>query len=108
VGPCPRKGVPNGAILDLPGRVPTRGRAPRAAHRHDDAQVAKDLGISDKTLGNWVRAERAGIARAAEPGALSESEREELRRLRREVHELRTEREILRKAAAYFARETTR
>jgi transposase len=72
------------------------------------AQVAKDLGISDQTLGNWVRAERAGIARAAEPGALSESEREELRRLRREVHELRTEREILRKAAAYFARETTR
>jgi transposase len=72
------------------------------------AQVAKDLGISDKTLGNWVRAERAGIARAAEPGALSESEREELRRLRKEVHELRIEREILRKAAAYFAKETTR
>lgn len=72
------------------------------------AQVAKDLGISDKTLGNWVRSERQGSARAAEPGALSEAERDELRRLRREVHELRTEREILRKAAAYFAKETIR
>ena len=67
------------------------------------AQVAKDLGISDKTLGNWVRADRQGHARAAEPGAINEAERDELRRLRREVHELHTEREILRKAAAYFA-----
>lgn len=66
------------------------------------AQVAKDLGISDKTLGNWVRAERQGNARLAEPGALTEAERDELRRLRREVHELRTEREILRKAASVF------
>jgi transposase len=72
------------------------------------AQVAKDLGISDKTLGNWVRAERQGQARAAEPGALSKAERDELGRLRREVHELRAEREILRKAAAYLAKETIR
>jgi transposase len=72
------------------------------------AQVAKDLGVNPKTLGNWVRSERAGMVRAAEPGALSESEREELRRLRRENHELKLEREILRKAAAYFAKETTR
>ena len=71
-------------------------------------QVAKGLDISEKTLGNWVRAERSRQARDAAPGALSESEREELRRLRSEVRELRTEREILRKAAAYFARETTR
>ena len=71
-------------------------------------QVARELGISEKTLGNWVRTERARQARDAAPGALSESEREELRRLRSEVKELRTEREILRKAAAYFARETMR
>jgi transposase len=72
------------------------------------AQVARDLGISAKTLSNWVRAERMGLARAAAPGALGESERDELRRLRKENHELRIEREILRKAAAYFAKETTR
>jgi transposase len=49
------------------------------------AQVARDLGISPKTLSNWVRAERDGLAQAAEPGAISESEREELRRLRKET-----------------------
>jgi transposase len=72
------------------------------------AQVARDLGVNPKTLGNWVRAERNGIARDTQPGALAEPERDELRRLRAEVRELRTEREILRKAAAYFAKETTR
>ena len=68
------------------------------------AQVARDLGVSDKTLGNWVRAEQD----KAKPGALSEDERLELKRLRKENSELKIEREILRKAAAYFAKETTR
>lgn len=68
------------------------------------AQVARDLGISDKTLGNWVRVEQE----KARPGAISEDERLELKRLRKEVSELKIEREILRKAAAYFAKETTR
>jgi transposase len=72
------------------------------------AQVAKSLGLSDSTLKNWVVAERAAAARAADPDALSEGERAELRRLRKEVADLRTDREILRKAAAYFARETMR
>ncbi len=46
--------------------------------------------------------------RDADPDALTESEREELARLRKENIELRTDKEILRKAAAYFARETMR
>jgi transposase len=46
--------------------------------------------------------------RAADPDALTESERDELRRLRKENIELRTDTEILRRAAAYFARETMR
>lgn len=71
-------------------------------------QIALDLGMPVKTLANWVRVARAGAARDALPGAIGESERDELRRLRRENHELKLEREILRKAAAYFARETTR
>jgi transposase len=72
------------------------------------AEVARSLGISEGTLGNWVKAEREARERAADPKGLSESEREELQRLRREVAELRIDREILRKAAAYFARETIR
>ena len=71
-------------------------------------QVARDLGISEKTLGNWVRKERQRTERDELPGALSEHERLELKRLRKEVADLRVEREILRKAAAYFARETIR
>lgn len=71
-------------------------------------EIARSLGISDSTLSNWVNAERDRERRAADPDALSESERDELVRLRRENIELRTDREILRKAAAYFARETQR
>lgn len=71
-------------------------------------EVARSLGISDSTLANWVYADREARRRAEDPDGLSESESEELKRLRREVVELRTDREILRKAAAFFARETTR
>lgn len=72
------------------------------------AEVARSLDISDSTLSNWVRADRDAKARAGDPDALTETERDELRRLRRENTELRIDREILRKAAAYFARETMR
>jgi transposase len=72
------------------------------------AEVARSLGINDGTLGNWVKADREARERSADPAALTESERDELRRLRKEVAELQLEREILRKAAAYFARETIR
>lgn len=72
------------------------------------AEVARDLGINYKTLGAWVRREREQRTLDALPGALSEHERLELKRLRKEVADLKVEREILRKAAAYFAKETTR
>jgi transposase len=72
------------------------------------AEVARDLDINYKTLGNWVRSEQYREVRDAQPGAISESERSELKRLRSENKELKVEREILRKAAAYFAKETTR
>lgn len=68
------------------------------------AEVAKSLGISDGALAAWVKAAERDEA----PDALDASERAELERLRREVKDLRMDREILRKAAAYFARETNK
>ncbi len=67
------------------------------------SRLAKDLGVADQTLRNWVRHQEIddGVR-----DALAPHEREELRHLRREVRTLRQEREILKKAAAFFARES--
>ena len=74
------------------------------------AEVARDLGINDTTLGNWVRADQAerGVPDASGLLPLTAAERAELTRLRREVSKLKMEREILKKAAAFFATESTR
>jgi transposase len=72
------------------------------------ASVARRLGVNETTLRNWVADHLAEEARNADPLTVKESEFEKLRRLRRENAELRDEREILRKAAAYFAQETIR
>src|SRR4029079_12041915 len=62
-------------------------------------RVARDLGVNYTTLRVWGK-----HADAATPRDTGESEESEVRRLRREVHELRLEREILKKATAFFAK----
>jgi transposase len=68
------------------------------------AQVARDLGISEQTLRNWVNAYRRDHGEAEEP-ATTVSERARLAELEREVAELRMENQFLKKAAAYFAKD---
>jgi len=73
------------------------------------SEVARSLGVNKNTLWNWCRAEQQQTASKQTGSAgLSELEVEELHRLRREVVELRSDKEILKRAAAYFARETMR
>ena len=69
--------------------------------------VSRSLDISSKTLGNWVRRARRGKARVKRTAAMQVDEPQaELSRLRSEVARLRVDNEILKKAAAYFARES--
>jgi transposase len=67
------------------------------------ADVARELGVNETSLGNWVRAYRQDHAGDEPP--LQVSERARLRELEREVRELRMKAEFLSKAAAYFAAE---
>jgi len=68
-------------------------------------EAARDLGVHDTSLRRWIQQfdiDRGG----GQAGALTTEEKEELRRLRREVRTLRMEREVLKKATAFFAKES--
>lgn len=67
-------------------------------------ELAREFEPSAQTIRNWV--EQMAVDRGERPGQLTTAEREELTKLRRENRQLKLEREILAKAAAWFARET--
>ncbi len=72
------------------------GRTPR--------ELAESLGVSEQTLRNWRRQDQ--VDRHERDDGLTSDEREDLRRLRRENARLKQERDLLKRAAAFFARET--
>jgi transposase len=80
-----------------------RAEAVRRARNSTEslAAIARDLGISAGSLQTWVNA-----ARPQPDVPLTDDERVELKRLRKEVRELRMEREILKKATAFFAKQS--
>lgn len=82
-----------------------KAEAVRAATAGDRSltQVARDLGVNASVLQNWKQRLTASTGEAA--GKRDETLEQELRRLRRENASLREDREILKKAAAFFAKE---
>ena len=71
------------------------------------SEVAKNLNMSVKTLHNWLKEARKKVGLGSEAEMLKqESVEEELKRLRKENARLKMERDILKKATAYFAKET--
>ena len=67
-------------------------------------ELSKSLGVSPQTLRNWRRQDQ--VDRHERDDGLTSDEREELRRLRRENARLKQERDLLKRAAAFFAKET--
>lgn len=73
--------------------------------RKNVGEVARDLDLTESAVRMWVKQAEIDEGRGAS-GALSTAEREELQRLRRQCKQLEMEREIPRKATAFFARES--
>jgi transposase len=68
------------------------------------SQIARTLGMAESTLNRWVHQHKVD-SQPSRTGALTTPEREELQRLRREVKQLQMERDFIKKAAAFFAKD---
>ena len=100
---------------EKPAEARRRGRYPKSFpkdasalvidQQRSVADVARELGLVEQTLGNWVRQER--IDRGEREGTTTEV-REENVRLRREVKRLTMERDLLKKATAFWVKESER
>jgi len=75
-----------------------------AAAGRDVEELARQFDVSSQTIRNWLK--QAALDGGRRSDGLTTAERDELSRLRKENRQLKTEREILSKAAAWFARET--
>src|SRR5229473_8538560 len=71
------------------------------------AQAARDLDVHENVLRKWVREFGSDAAHAFPGHGQMKPEQQEIERLKREVNKLKAERDILKKAAAFFAREAT-
>lgn len=95
-------------MFKVPKQVYTTEFKLAAVRRVKDGQgfavVARELGMSEQTLRNWVKAEQAGKLNGAGAKAIT-PEQMELSRMRAEIKRLQMELEIAKKAAAYFAKD---
>jgi transposase len=71
------------------------------------AEVARDLDLTENSLRNWVSQAKIDDRGSSDDGPLVSDEREELKRLRRDNRQLQMERDFLKKAAAFFAKESS-
>ena len=69
-------------------------------------QIAREIGVPEQSIRNWVKAQATGKLGSAENGRPITPEQMEISRLRAELARLKMEMEIVKKAAAYFARES--